>query len=200
VWFSPDRALHLWDSLVETGRPYKLRAVGQTAMDISRIEAGLLLIDVDYTSARKTPWNIQKSSPFDLGLGWTVKLDKEHFVGRQALLEEKKKGSAWDTVGLVIDYDALESVYHSYGLPLEVPETSWGDDVPVYANGRHIGKATSGCWSPILKKYIAIARVKPEYAKLGTRIAMEVTVEAHREQAAVEVVSMPFYNPERKRK
>jgi aminomethyltransferase len=177
-----------------------MRVAGNRALDIARIEAGLLLVAVDFISAKKTFFEIQKSTPYELGLGWTVKLDKESFVGQAALKREKERGPAWATMGLEVSLPSLEEVYRAFGMPLQFPAESWNEAVPVYANGRQIGKATSGAWSYILKKYVALARLKPYYARPGTRVALEVTVEAHRRQAEATVVETPFFNPERKKK
>ena len=199
IWVEPAQAERLWDTLMEAGQAYRLRAVGNVALDMARIEAGLLLINVDFVSAKHTMFEIQKSTPLELGLGWTVHLDKPYFVGQAALKAEKARGPAWVTVGLEVNLDSLEAVYRAFGMPLYLPSGSWNEAVPVYTGGRQIGKATSGTWSSILKKYIALARLKPQYAKLGTRVAMEVTVEAHRRQAEAVVVETPFFDPARKR-
>jgi aminomethyltransferase len=201
IWVAPQHAERLWDTLMEAGRPYGIRAVGNVALDIVRIEAGLLLINVDFISAKHTMFEIQKSTPFELGLGWTVHLDKPYFVGQAALRAERTRSPAWATVGLEINLTALEKVYREFGMPLTLPIESWNEAVPVYAGwqGRQIGKATSGAWSSILKKYIALARLKPPYARPGTRVALEVSVEAHRRQAEAVVVETPFFEPPRKR-
>lgn len=200
IWVEPSHAEALWDALMETGRGYGLRAAGNLALDMARIEAGLLLIAVDYTSSKKTMFEIQKSTPYELGLGWTVKLDKPHFNGKAALKREQARGAAWATVGLQVSLPALEKIYREFGMPLQLPYNAWNVPVPVYAEGKQIGKATSGAWSPLLKKYIAIARIQPRYAQVDTHVALEVTVEAQRKQADAVVVKMPFYEPERKKK
>jgi aminomethyltransferase len=199
LWLSPTDAERVWDAITEAGQPYKLRAAGQLALDLARIEAGLLLVATDFVSAKKTTFAIQKSTPFELGLGWAVKLDKGNFVGREALRKEKERGPAWATVGLEVGWESLEGIYRSFGMPIHLPQSAWSVAVPVYAGGQHIGKATSGAWSPLLKKYIVLARLRPEYAQPGTMVNMEVTVEAHRRLAAATVVEFPFFNPERKR-
>jgi aminomethyltransferase len=200
IWVEPPQAEPVWDRLMEAGQAYRLRAVGNVALDMARIEAGLLLINVDFVSAKHTMFEIQKSTPFELGLGWTVHLDKPYFVGQAALRADKARGPAWATVGLEINLRGLEGIYREFGMPLHLPGHSWNEAVPVYTGGRQIGKATSGTWSSILKKYIALARLKPQYAQPGTRVAMEVTIEAHRRQAEAVVVELPFFEPERKRK
>jgi len=204
IWLPPAGAERVWDALMEAGQPRKLRAAGQLALDMARIEAGLLLVAVDFTSAKKTLFEVQKSTPYELGLGWTVKLDKGNFVGREALRREKERGPAWATVGLEVSWESLERLYRAFDMPIQLPDSAWSAAVPVYANGRsashdQIGKATSGAWSPLLKKYIALARLDPRYAKPGAPVALEVTIEAQRKQAAATVASLPFFNPERKK-
>ena len=201
IWVEPQHAGRLWDAVVEVGRAYRLRAAGNLALDMARIEAGLLLINVDFVSSKKAMFDIQKSSPLELGLGWTVKLGKDYFVGQAALRREKARGPAWQTVGLEVELPSLEAVYREFDLPLTLPGYSWNEAVPVYDKSGtiQIGKATSGTWSPILKKYVALARIRPRYAQPGTQVAMEVTVEAHRRPALATVVRTPFFDPARKR-
>ena len=189
----------LWDKLMDAGEPYNLRPMGNTALDMTRIEAGLLLTDVDFVSSKKTMFDHQKSTPLELGLGWTVKLDKPYFIGQAAL---KKHAPKEMTIGLELDTVALEQLYARFGMPLHLPYASETESVPVYADARgqkRIGKSTSRTWSPILKKYIGIARIEPRYAALGTRVYVEVTIEAHRLACLAKVVDMPFFDPPRKR-
>jgi aminomethyltransferase len=199
LWLAPADAEKIWDALMEAGEPLKLRAAGQLALDLARIEAGLLLVATDFVSAKKTSFEIQKSTPYELGLGWAVQLDKGTFIGRDALRRERERGPAWVTVGLEVQWESLEQIYHSFGMPIHLPETAWSAAVPVYAGGQRIGKATSGAWSPFLKKYIALARLQPDYVRPGTPVWLEVTVEAHRRLAAAAVAPLPFFNPERKK-
>jgi aminomethyltransferase len=172
------------------------------ALDVVRVEAGLLLIEVDFVSSARTIFEVQKSTPFELGLGFTVRLGKGPFVGREALREEQAKGPAWTTVGLVVDILALEKIYADYSMPLHLPYTSWNDARPVYSGPEPhdpIGKATSGTWSPILKQYVVLARVRPQHAQPGTRIFVEETVEGRRYSVPAVVVKTPFFDPPRKR-
>jgi aminomethyltransferase len=195
-------AERLWDALAETGRAYNLQPAGTVALDVVRIEAGLLLIEVDFVSSADTIFEVQKSTPFELGLGFTVKLGKGPFVGREALRKEKASGPAWTTVGLVVDILALEKIYAEYSMPLHLPYTSWNEARPVYAGQKTrdpIGKATSGTWSPILKQYVVLARVRPQHAQPGTRIFLEETVEGRRYSVPAVVVKTPFFDPPRKR-
>lgn len=198
IWVEPHQAVQLWDVLFEAGKAYRLRPFGEYALDMARIEAGLLLAEVDFHSSKKVLYGFQKSSPLELGLGWTVKLDKEFFVGQRALKRELARGPVWMTMGIEVDLISLEAIFGEFGMPLHLPYQSWSEAVPIYSGGRQIGKATSGTWSPMLKKYIAIARLKPRFARLGTSVDMEVTIDAQRKKARATVVKMPFFNPPRK--
>ncbi len=198
IWVEPHQAIQLWDGLFEAGQAYRLRPFGEYALDMTRIEAGLLLAEVDFHSSKKVLHEFQKSSPLELGLGWTVNLNKEFFVGQQALKRELARGPAWMTMGLEVDLRSLEAIFADFGMPLHLPYQSWSEAVPIYSGGRQIGKATSGTWSPMLKKYIAIARLKPRYARPGTTVDMEVTIDAQRKEARATVVKMPFFDPPRK--
>jgi aminomethyltransferase len=202
IFVETAKAEQLWDALAEMGPDYKMQPTGMIALDMARIEAGMLLVEVDFMSAVTTMFEVQKSSPHELGLGWMVNLKKDYFVGQEALRAEKERGSAWATVGLEIDVTELEKIYSRFSMPLHLPYTSWTTAVPVYADDdqrQNIGKATSGTWSPIMKKYVVIARVKPQYAQPGTRIYMEETVEAQRFAVPATVVPTPFFDPPRKK-
>ncbi len=199
IWVDSGDAPDLWDALMEVGRSHGITPAGILALDVARIEAGLVLLDVDYVPAHRAVIEDRKSSPFELGLGWTVNLDKEAFVGRAALVEEKRRGPEWELRGLEVSWESLEDLYAKVGLPPQLPSVAWRTSVPVYRDGKQVGYATSGCWSPILKKYIALAHLHAHHARPGTTVHMEVTVEHVRRQAVAEVVETPFYNPARKR-
>lgn len=199
LWLDASHALDIWDALIEAGLPYGILPAGMLALDIARIEAGLALIDVDYVPARKALIESQKSSPRELGLGWAVDLRKERFVGRSALEEEAKREPQWEFTGLEIDWTSFEALYARVGLAPQVPPAAWRTSVPVYGAGEQVGYASSGCWSPLLKKYIALAHLRTPWTKPGTSVEMEVTVEHRRERAGARVVKRPFFDPERKR-
>jgi glycine cleavage system T protein (aminomethyltransferase) len=199
IWVDAEHALAVWDALVEVGTPYGLTPAGMLALDLARNEAGLLLIDVDYISAHHALIDAQTSTPFELSLDWTVALDKEPFNGRDALRAERERGPAWRFVGLEVDWDALERLYAEVGLPPKLPTTAWRASVPLYVGGQQAGYATSGCWSPLLKRYIALAHVESRYGRAGTALDIEVTVEHRRQRAAATVRPLPFFNPDRKR-
>ncbi len=199
LWVDAARALPVWDALIEVGTAYSITPAGMLALDLARVEAGLMLADVDYVSAHKAPIESQKSSPFELNLGWAVKLKKDFFVGRNALIAEQGRGPEWRFTGITVDWDALESLYAAVGLPPRLPGAAWRVSVPLYSGAEQVGYATSGCWSPLLKRYIALAHVQGAHGNPGTQLAMEVTVEHHRKRALARVTELPFFNPERKR-
>jgi len=198
VWMNVDRALDVWDALIEAGRPFDIKPAGMLALDVARIEAGLLLIDIDFNSSKKALIAEQKYSPFEMGLGRLVSLDKDRFVGQRALQEEQKRGAAKQIVGVEIHWIEVEELYEKLALPPAVSPLASRVAVPVYRNGTQIGKATSTTWSPTLKKMIALATVKSEFAKPGAGIEIEVTVEAVRHRVDATVVKTPFYNPKHK--
>lgn len=199
LWLDPKDALALWDALGDAGAAHGLAPAGMMALDIARIEAGLMLADVDYVGALKALIPSQLSSPYELSLDWTVKLDKEAFVGRDALAAERARGPAWRFVGIQVDWNSLEALYAAVDLPPRVPTAAWRASVPLYDGGRQVGYCTSGCWSPLLKQYIALAHVPARYAAPGTRLDFEVTVEHQRQRAACHVRQTPFFDPPRKK-
>ena len=198
IWIPADRAVKVWDALIEEGRAFDIHPAGMLALDVARIEAGLLLIDVDFNSSKKAIIESQKYSPFEMGLGRLVHLDKGRFVGQAALLAEQKRGAAREIVGLELDWTGMERLYEEVGLPPTVSPIASRVAVPVYYKGTQTGKATSTTWSPTLKKLIALASVKREHAKIGTQLEMEMTVEAVRHRVQATVVKTPFFNPKRK--
>ncbi len=198
IWIPWNDALKVWDALMEGGKPFDIHPAGMLALDITRIEAGLILIEVDYTSSRKALIESQKYSPYEIGLGKTVHLDKEQFVGRAALAEESRRGPARRLVGVEIDWSDVEARFEAAGLAPQVPSTASRCAVPVYRGRQQVGKATSTTWSPTLKRMVALASVASEHAVAGTRLQMEITVEAVRHRAGATVVETPFYNPPQK--
>ena len=199
VWVDAAQAVPLWDALIEAGTPYGITPAGMLALDVARIEAGLLLIEVDYFSSRHALIEAQKSSPFELGLGWTVALGKASFNGQAALADELRRGPAWHFSGLAVNWESLERLYAEVGLPPRLPTQAWRTSVPIYRGGRQVGYATSGGWSPLLKQYIALAHLESPFAAPGTAVEMEITVEHHRKRASARVTKLPFFNPDRKR-
>ncbi len=202
VWAPNDGALVVWDALVEAGRPHGMTLLGLDALDVCRIEAGFVLLGVDYFSARRCVLPSQTSTPFELGLGWSVHLDRDPFVGSEALAQEQQAGSEWALVGLHTDWDELERLYDSFKLPPHLASSASRVAVPVYADTRRgvqVGQATSSTWSPVLKQHISLASVRTPHAAVGTELGLEVTVEFERHRIRATVVDTPFFDPERKR-
>jgi aminomethyltransferase len=198
LWIPWNEGTKVWDALIEKGRAFDLHPVGMLALDVARIEAGLLLIEVDFNSSKKALIEQQKYSPFELGLGRLVHLDKEKFVGRDVLIREQTYGHTREIAGLEIDWTSVERLHDQLGLAPAMPAAASRVAVPVYKNGTQVGKATSTTWSPTLKKLIALATVKRELAKPGSRVEMEMTIEATRHRVPATVVQKPFFNPKRK--
>ena len=198
IWMPWDRAVDVWDALMGGGRAFDVHAVGMLALDVARVEAGLLLIDVDFNGSKKALNEAQKYSPYEMGLGRLVQLEKSPFVGKQALAGEQRRGSPRRIVGLEISWPDVERLYDAVGLAPQIAATASRVPVPVYSGGRQVGRATTTTWSPVLKKLIARATIAaPDYEE-GRTLEFEVTVEAVRHRVPATVVKTPFFNPQRK--
>jgi aminomethyltransferase len=189
----------LWDALIESGGPYGITPAGLLALDIARVEAGLILIDVDYVPAHRAVIGLRKSSPFELGLGWAVRLEKTGFVGHAALRDEAARPSGWELHGIEVDWDSLEAAYATVALPPQLPWITVRESVPVYVEDYQIGYATSRCWSPTLKKYVGLAHLEASSVNEGDEVEIEITVEHRRRRALARVAKTPFFDPPRKR-
>jgi aminomethyltransferase len=198
IWVAAEQALNVWDAVMNAGHAFDIHPAGMLALDVARIEAGLLLIEVDFNSSKKALIEDQKYSPFELGLGRLVHPNKNRFIGQAALLAEQQRGSAREIVGLEIDWPEVERLYENVGLPPAVSAIASRVAVPVFKDDTQVGKATSSTWSPTLKKMIALATVKRAYTKVGTQLDFEITVEAKRHRVRAHVVKTPFLNPKRK--
>jgi len=198
IWIPWNDAPKVWDAVVETGRQFDLHAAGMLALDVARVEAGLILIEVDYFSSKKALIESQKYSPYEIGLGRLVDLKKEYFIGRAALEEENRLKPKRLLMGLDINWDDVERLYDAIGLAPQVSSTTSRVPVPVYRGGLQVGKATSTTWSPTLKKMIALASIGREHAAAGTELQMELTVEAVRHKVRAITRELPFFNPARK--
>jgi aminomethyltransferase len=199
VWVDAARAEKVWDALMEAGRPYDITPTGMLALDVARIEAGLILLDVDYVGAKKALIPSQTYSPYEIGLGRLVHLEKAPFIGQSELRRVARDGPPRQLVGLEVDWPDLERLYDEAGLAPQLPATASRVSVPVYRDGDQVGKATSSTWSPTLKKMIALATVSSDAAEPGTRLGMEATVDHRRQRVGVTVAKLPFFDPPRKR-
>ena len=102
-------------------------------------------------------------------------------------------------VGLAIDWHDLERAYARHDLSPSLPMTAWRSRIPVFAEGRQVGIATSGTWSPLLKEALALATVEASLAAPGTPLRIEWTVEGRRTTVAASVRTLPFYDPPHRR-
>jgi aminomethyltransferase len=198
IWVPWNDGVKVWDALMAKGKQFDIHAAGMLALDVSRVEAGLLLIEVDYSSSKKALIESQKYSPYELGFGKMVHLNKENFIGKRALALDAKNGVKRQLVGLEIDWVEVEEQHDRFGLTPAAPSQASRVPVPVYMGDRQVGKATTTTFSPLLKKLIALASIDTPYSKPGTQLQMELTIEAQRLKTTATVVPLPFFNPKRK--
>ena len=199
IWVPATQSVPVWDSLMSKGADYGITPAGIWALDVVRIEAGLVMADVDYHSSHRARIEAQKSSPFELSLDWAVNLDKEAFNGKRALKAEKARGIAWRFVGIEVEWDSFDALYKAVKLATALPMVAWRASVPIHRAGRQIGYASSGVWSPLLKKYLALAHIQAPHYAPDTAVEFEVTVEHQHRRANAWVRKLPFFDPERKK-
>ena len=203
VWVGSDDALAVWDAVVEASRGQGVIPFGLKALDMARIEAGLLLLDVDFASSRFAWTDEDRSTPHELGLGWMlrgIEADDREFIGRSAILRElADKTSRWRMTGIVVDWHDYDRIYNGAGL---IPPK---DHVPILEEFflydddlKQVGYATSYMYSPILQRHIALGRVRPELATPGTPVRLEIDVNHRYEYVVAHTARLPLYNPERK--
>jgi aminomethyltransferase len=199
IWVDAARAVELWDALIDAGTPFGIVPCGVWGLDLARIEAGLVMMDVDYFSTHHALIEDQKSTPYEINLGWTVSADKGPFTGRRALAAERARGPAWGFVGIEIRWESLERLFAEHHLPPQLPSVAWRASAPIYRDGTQIGYASSGCWSSLLKKSLALAHLRAPHFAPDTPVEIEVTVEHRRKRAEGVVRKLPFFDPDRKR-
>ena len=199
IWLDAGHAERIWDLVMEEGAAFGIKPAGMLALDVARLEAGFILLEVDYTGAEKALILSQRYSPFEIGLGWTVDLKKDHFVGLEALRDSNQNGPPRQIVGLEVNLTDYEYLFMRLGLAPQFPIAAWRGSVPLYEDDRQVGHASTGAWSPVLKKYIALATVDREFALPETRIELGITVEHKRKNVSTKVVKLPFFDPPRKR-
>ncbi|MBA2300337.1 MAG: aminomethyl transferase family protein [Chloroflexi bacterium] len=203
VWIDTPDALHVWDTLWDSMEGHGVLPFGLAALEMLRIEAGLLLMEADFDSSRYA-WNdAHRSTPIELGWSWMFKdlrADDRAFIGRKALEREMAgKTSRWAMRGLILDWQDYDRVYDRAGLVPPKDHTPVLEDWMLYDDEyKRVGYATSFMYSPMLQRHIAIARVRPDLARLGTKVNIETTVNHQYELVAAHVARLPLYNPERK--
>ncbi len=200
IWIPAKSATKVWDRLVKVGAAWAIRPAGMLALDVVRLEAGLILLEVDYTSARHAMNPEQNYSPVEIGLGRLVDLDKADYVGRRALAEERRRGGPpRRLVGLTLDWYGIEGLYDAHGIPPAISPTVDRSPVPVFEGGRQVGKVTSLGWSPILKQAIGLASVPARFEPVGSQLEVEWTVEGRRGRVQAAVTALPFLELARRR-
>ena len=200
LWMPAESAVTVWDAVMKAGGDYGIRPAGMLALDVVRLEAGLILLEVDYTSARHAMNPEQHYSPFEIGLGRLVNFGKGDFVGRLALERERAAGGpSRRLVGLQLDWYDIEGLYSAQGQPPAISPVVDRSPVPLFAGGTQVGRVTSLGWSPILKQALALGSVPPRHEALGTRLSVEWTVEGRRGRVGATVVELPFLDLPRKR-
>ena len=201
LWIPAEAALDVWDRVFDVGQAYGIHPAGIRALDVARVEGGLILIEVEYTSSRHAIATELQYSPFEIGLGRLVAFDKSAaFNGERALLAERAAGGPpRRLVGLELEWAGIEGMFAKHDLPPAVAATVHRDPVPVYREGKQVGRATSIVWGPTIKKMVGFGSVDRRFEKLGTRLSVEWTVEGERGKVAATVVPLPFLDLERKR-
>ena len=199
MWIDSEDALGVWDSLFEAGEPHGLIPFGETALLMTRIEAGLLLIDADFGSSRYS-WSAgSRSTPLELGLGWMFRdIDKDPrpFIGRAAIQREMSGGSRWHLVGLTLDWQEWDDAYKHVGQVPPKDHTPLADEIPLYdQKEQKVGFVTSFMYSPMTQRHIAIAQVVPEFSAIGSEVDYEVTIDHELQYIRSTVTKMPFYDP-----
>ncbi len=201
IWCKNADALTVWDAIIEEGQPHGIEPMGLDALDVLRIEAGYILQGVDYRSARGCVNDFQLSSPYEIGLGKTVDLERdEPFLG-MARLERESQNPEWDIVGIELDWPELERMHHAEDTPPHLAPVACRIPVPLFdASGEtQVGQVTSTVWSPTTKRYLGIAQVMTPYTALGTECRVEYTVDFWRTDVVCHVVERPAFDPERRR-
>ncbi len=199
IWVEAAGACEVWDTLMDAGRAFDITPTGILALDIARIEAGMIMLDVDYVGSRKAIIPAQRYSPFEIGLGRLVKIEKGPFVGRKALRTEMNRGAPRALVGVEVEWNDVERLHDRVGLPPALPLTASRVSVPLYDDGVQVGWVTSSTWSPLLKRLIGLATVRTELSSVGQQLDMEFTVDHRRHLVGAKVVPLPFFDPPRKK-
>ena len=203
-----DDATNVLDAVLEAGRDHGIRPFGEEALMTLRIEAGLVLIDVEWEDSRLAFSDADRVTPKELGFGWMlrgVRDGSRRFVGSEAIRRELLDGtSRWATTGIVVDWADWDRQYRDAGLFPPKSEHMLGYESMLYADadgsvGDQVGYCTSFVYSPVLQRHIGIARVRPETAAEGTDLRIELAIAHRNTTVRVTTTKMPFFDPERKK-
>ena len=204
LWVKAGDGPLVWESIWEAGRPFGLQAAGEYAIDIARVEAGLIVISADYTGAGPDPHCADVSvseknlaSPFEMGLGHFVDLEGGDFIGKSLLLEELTRGSPHQLTGLEIDWPQIVAAYAEQGLPPDVsPRVRW-DALPTFVGDRLVGRATSITWSPTLNKMIGFGCLETSLATKGSSLMIRWPIAGEVSMISATVIDLPFISMKR---
>jgi aminomethyltransferase len=200
LWIPFEQALPVWDALIKAGRDYTLRVAGMEALDVARLEAGLIMAGVDYHSGRTARHPSLAVSPYEIGMDRLVDLDKASFIGKRALMDEVAAGGPKHRlVGLELDLTHFEDAYLDLGYAIEHPLRAWRRVTPLIRKGETIGRATSGTFSPLLKRSVALGFLPAKHAAVGISVGIEWPIEETRQVIPATVVPLPFLDLPRKR-
>lgn len=184
LWMAPDHALEVWDAIFAIQGRYDIHAMGLSALEMVRIEAGFIMPGFDFPIAEATIRHGYDRSPYEVGLGWLVSLDKGHFTGRQALRAERARPPERRLTRLVVSGNKPVGEAFVYDR----------------RNGRQVGEVKCTTWSPILKSNLALADITLKNGKLPgelwARIDYQRELKWHSTWARCEATSKPFYVPE----
>ncbi len=206
VWVPVEAATNVFDAIWEAGLDYNMIPLGLRALTIARIEAGLLLIGVDFHSARHAWTDAQRETPLELGWDWMLRnlgADDRPFVGRTAIEAEMAGGtSRWKTVGLAIDWKDYDRLHRDAGILTPKDGLVVEDTMSIYRRSdppwQYAGYATSFIWSSIRSQHIAIAKLPLDLAEPGSEVELEIPIIHRPANVLASTVELPFYNPARK--
>jgi len=209
IWVPAADAVRVWDAVWEVSRWQGVIPFGLTALYMLRIEAGLVLLDVDFHSSRFAWTDADRTTPVELGLGWMFRSladdsrnghDGRVFIGREAIRRElRERTSRWQLTGLVVDWRDYDRIYDAAGLIPPKDHTPIQDEYYVYDDAlNQLGYATSQMYSPMIQRHIALARVPLDRVAPGSRVKLEMGVTHRYEYFDALVTPTPLFNPQRR--
>jgi aminomethyltransferase len=203
IWVPTDGALRVWDALWTATHGHNVIPFGQIALSMARIEAGLVLLDVDFHNSRFAWTDADRTTPVELGFGWMfrdIETTDRAFLGRDAIRRElSDKTSRWKLTGLVVDWREHDRIFMAGGLVPPKDHTPIHDEYYIYDDDlRQLGYATSQMYSPMLQRHIALARVPLDRQAPGSRVKLELAVNHRYEYFDAYVTRTPLFNPPRK--
>ena len=206
IWIPAADAIKVWDAIFRAGEDWNIMPLGTTALKMARVEAGLLLMDVDFHSSRFAWVDAQRETPCELGWQWMFRgaaADDRSFVGRDAIVAEMaNRTSRWTSVGLDVDWHDYERIYVEAGIMPPRDGIYCETTRSIYRIGDrqwdYAGYASSFLYSSLLRRPVAIAKLPLDLARPGIAVDLELTVIRRPVNVLAHVTRMPFYNPPQK--